>query len=298
MNDTEPAPAVQVATAADGSRLHLVDIAPEALPPVGKRDLLRAWAAAHEAARAECRGEQRRFGFRNPDGSLTLLALADADAGCWAQAVDRTIGLGSLHGLSVCVRLLALIELLTRDRSLIGLLSIKAGDVDLHPALLRAAASGPLTSAGPLRLGAVSPGRRLCPRPCLDPNRSVRMIVFKAAARWLSAATLATLLAGCAAAPPPNPARQAELEACRSRADAVFQKQNRYLLSERGNLDAPGSGSDPDYDKSIDTASLAGRFGRDQQVADCVSGSGAGAPGGSLPAGGDASSGPPTASKQ
>ena len=61
-------------------------------------------------------GAVRGFRFRRPDGSYTDLALADRDARCWAGAVDRTAGLTSSYGLSLCLRLLALVDLLARAR--------------------------------------------------------------------------------------------------------------------------------------------------------------------------------------
>ena len=87
---------------------------PEALPPVGTRDLEAAWHAARGAAIAERHGPIRGFRFCRADGSHAHLALTDRDAGCWAEAVDRTVGMHTSYGLSLCLRLLALVDLLAR----------------------------------------------------------------------------------------------------------------------------------------------------------------------------------------
>jgi hypothetical protein len=139
---------VRIEIAADGSRLHLVDLAPDALPPIGIRDLRNAWDAAHAGAVADLRGARRGFGFRGPDGAVTLLSLADTDASCWAQAVERLTGLDTVHGLAVCVRLLALVDRLVRDPALAPLYSIEGGGAQLHPALLRTAATLEISPSG------------------------------------------------------------------------------------------------------------------------------------------------------
>src|SRR5438067_2315212 len=104
---------IAVGAASDGTLTYLVDLPPEALPPVRGRDLAAAWDAAREAALARMWGAARAFWFRRRDGSCTHLALADPDARCWAGAVDRTVGTHTRYGLSLCLRLLALIDLLT-----------------------------------------------------------------------------------------------------------------------------------------------------------------------------------------
>lgn len=76
------------------------------------------------------------------------LALHDRDARCWAGAVEITTGLQTLYGLSLCLRLLALVDLLTRARWADGLCKMRRGGAELHPALLRTAASAELTNDG------------------------------------------------------------------------------------------------------------------------------------------------------
>jgi hypothetical protein len=129
----------------DGLMTYLIDLSPEALPSVCKRDLERAWYAAREAALAEHQGAVRGFRFNRPDGSHTDLALADQDARCWVGAVDRTVGIANTSGLSLCLRLLALIDLLARAPWTRSLFHLARDGAEFHPALLRAAASQPLT---------------------------------------------------------------------------------------------------------------------------------------------------------
>jgi hypothetical protein len=137
---------IQVGAGADGTLTYLVDIPPQHLPPVRGRDLAAAWEAAREAAAAAIWGGARLFRFRQDDGSFTDLALADRDARCWAGAVDSIVGMGTSYGLSLCLRLLALIDLLARARWLRGMFELESGGADLHPALLGTAATLPLTA--------------------------------------------------------------------------------------------------------------------------------------------------------
>ena len=136
---------VRVGNGPDGSLTYLVDVPPEALPPVCGSDLERAWYAAREAAIAQSWGAVRGFRFRRPDGSHTDLALADRDARCWAGAVDGTVGIGNSYGLSLCLRLLALVDLLARVEWARSLLRLERDGAELHPSLLRTAATTPLT---------------------------------------------------------------------------------------------------------------------------------------------------------
>jgi hypothetical protein len=138
---------IRVARAPDGVLAYAIPLPPESLPPVAPRDLEAAWDRARAAAAAEHWGAPRRLVFRRPDGSAQELLLADADAACWAEAVDAGHDLGTLSGLSLCLRLLALIEVMTRAHWLRGLFTLAADGIELHPALLRAAAAMPLDAA-------------------------------------------------------------------------------------------------------------------------------------------------------
>ncbi len=136
---------VQVAETQDGIVTYLVADAPEALPPVLPRDLERAWHQAREAAIAARDGPPRLFRFRREGDEFTDLALTDTDARCWAAAVDAARGLDNLPGLSVCLRLLALVELMTRARWVADHVALRPDGAEIDTALLRAAASVPLT---------------------------------------------------------------------------------------------------------------------------------------------------------
>ncbi len=140
-----PHAVIEVGEAADGTLTYLVAQAPEALPPVRARDLELAWERARAAALAARFGAARRFRFRRPDGDVTDLALTDPDARCWAHAVDADDGIATVAGLSLCLRLLALVELLTRAAWAKPLVRIHPDGAEIHATLWRLAASAPLT---------------------------------------------------------------------------------------------------------------------------------------------------------
>ena len=138
-------PLIRVGQAEDGTLTYLVDLSPQALPPVRSRDLAAAWEAAREAATGAGWGAQRLFRFRGAGGGTTDLALHDRDARCWAGAVDGTVGMQTSYGLSLCLRLLALVDLLARASWTASLFRIGRTGAALHPALLSAAATAQLT---------------------------------------------------------------------------------------------------------------------------------------------------------
>jgi hypothetical protein len=146
MEPSEHSSSVRIGAGPDASLTYFVALPPEDLPPVHGRDLERAWNAARDAALAERWSVARFFRFQRPDGSYGDLVLADRDACCWAGAVDGTVGLRNSYGLSVCLRLLALVDLLARVRWADSLCRLQRDGADLHPSLLRAAASAPLTA--------------------------------------------------------------------------------------------------------------------------------------------------------
>ncbi len=140
-----PSP-VRLGHGLDGTVTYLVDQPVAALPPVRGRDLAAAWDAARDAALGAMWGGSLRFRFRQADGSFTDLALHDRDARCWARAVEATTGLQTLYGLSLCLRLLALVDLLSRARWTGPFCTLRREGAELHPALLRAAATAELTN--------------------------------------------------------------------------------------------------------------------------------------------------------
>jgi hypothetical protein len=72
------------------------------------------------------------------------IAIADRDAAAWAEAIDSAVGLETVSGLSLCLRLLALVEILGRAPWLAALFAVTRQGIDLHPSLLAAAAAMPL----------------------------------------------------------------------------------------------------------------------------------------------------------
>lgn len=143
-----PSPqAIKVAAAADGTLTYLVGMPPEALPPVRARDLDAAWHHARAAAVRAAWGETRLFRFHREDGGVTDLALADPDAACWAAAVDAVVGMRTPYGLSVCMRLLALVDLLAHARWADRFFTLRRDGAEISPALLGAAATAALTAA-------------------------------------------------------------------------------------------------------------------------------------------------------
>jgi hypothetical protein len=162
---------IRVNASLDGVLTYLVDRPPEKLPAVSHRDLLNAWDAARDAATTANWGAIRLLRFQRPDGSTTDLALADPDACCWAGAVDTTTGMHTPYGLSLCLRLLALVDLIGHATWARRLCRLHRNGADLHPGLVRAAAVSPLTAEarfdeqrlrGDLAAIPYNPGRHLC----------------------------------------------------------------------------------------------------------------------------------------
>lgn len=162
-----PDPEIRVAEDASGALAYAIPCPPETLPAVTPQALLAAWQAARARAAAGHWGPPRTLMFQRGDAEPIVLAIADRDARCWAEAVDRDAGLATLRGLAVCLRLLALVEVLARagfgrDASwLVGLFEVTPEGIELHPALLRAAAALPLDSSARFDAGAL---RRLLSR--------------------------------------------------------------------------------------------------------------------------------------
>ena len=149
MDSQSPSPsAVKVEAGPEGAVVYRLDTPPEGLPAVRSRDLAAAWDAARDAARSAEWGSATRFLFNRTDGTSTEFALADRDARCWANAVGRVAPLRTSYGVSLCLRLLALVDLLARARWTASLLAFESGLVRLHPALLRLAAASPLSNEG------------------------------------------------------------------------------------------------------------------------------------------------------
>jgi hypothetical protein len=128
-----------------GEVLHVLAMPPQALPAVTKRDVELAWEAA-QAGTAR-RPPPRGFRFTPPEGASVQLMLNDHDAAAWAVAVDKVADISTAYGISLCLRLLALVELMSRAVWLRPWFSLGRGGMDMHPALLQAAALLPLNDA-------------------------------------------------------------------------------------------------------------------------------------------------------
>lgn len=143
---------IRVAQSPGGALTYAVPLPPDRLPAVRPGDLLAAWSLARRAAALHRWGPPRMLVFAprgagedaTAHGEPVQIAIADPDASCWAEAIDAELGLDTLSGLALCRRLLALIEVLTRAPWLSGLFDVTPDGIDLHPALLRAAATLPL----------------------------------------------------------------------------------------------------------------------------------------------------------
>ena len=85
-----------------------------------------------------------------------------------------------------------------------------------------------------------------------------------------------TALAGCNPGPRPQTAASrsnaAAVASCRASTESSFNRQNRYLLSERDTTDSPFSTSGV---TGITTRGLTQRYDYDTQLASCLSASGA-----------------------
>ncbi len=135
-------PIIEALEGPGGVVLHLVPRLPPALPAVTARDIEQAWEATQPLTAAP----PRAFRFA---GAVPLeLRLADPDAAAWVAAVERSVGLTSLHGVSVCLRLLALIALMAHAAWLRPWFTLARDGAVIRPELLRAAAAVPLNEAG------------------------------------------------------------------------------------------------------------------------------------------------------
>lgn len=148
MYDQPQPSSVHVQARPDGALIYLVTLPPEALPPVRPRDLAAAWDAARAAALDARWGAARLFRFRRADGTSLDLSLGDPDACCWAGAVDGTVGMGHSYGLSLCLRLLALVDLLARAPWAGQHMALRRDGAALAPSLVQAAATLRLTRDG------------------------------------------------------------------------------------------------------------------------------------------------------
>lgn len=124
--------------------LYRVTLSPDDMPPVPVRALEAVLDEARAAAGGDSDRRHRSFRFLGTDGAVADFDIADRDARIWAAAVDRRAGLETLGGLSLCLRLLALVDLLaTAPWARRYLTSGRGSRIDRR--LLRAAARADLT---------------------------------------------------------------------------------------------------------------------------------------------------------
>jgi hypothetical protein len=164
----QPQSSVRVHASRDGWTTYAIDAPPAALPPVSRHDLDAAWHAAREAALADRWGTTRGFRFRRADGTPLELALADHDARCWARAVDGRVGLHTRYGVSLLLRLLALVDLLARAPWTRALYRLARDGAEINPFLLSAAATAELTDEA--RFDEPSLRARLAPHALPSPD--------------------------------------------------------------------------------------------------------------------------------
>ncbi len=130
-----------------GEVLHVVPCAPPDLPTVSRFHLEQAWDAARAGAGLRA-GKIHGFRFHCDDAAPLELLLADHDAASWTGGIERIADLSTAYGISLCLRLLALVTLMANAQWLRPWFSLPAGRAQIHPALLQAAALTPLTQEG------------------------------------------------------------------------------------------------------------------------------------------------------
>lgn len=153
---------VEVMEYGDDRLLYRVTLPPEGMPPVPVRALEAALDAARAATFDDSDRRHRSFRFLGADGAVADFDIADRDARIWAAAVDRRTGLETLDGLSLCLRLLALVDLLATAPWASRYLSTGHG-LRIGRHLLRAAARADLTEEA--RFDEASFCRNLSPPP-------------------------------------------------------------------------------------------------------------------------------------
>jgi hypothetical protein len=139
-------PVIERVTGPDGATVHLVPLTPERLPKVAGRDLERAWHAAHHRAQRQKSAPRRAFRF----ATGAAITLTDADARLWASAIDELADLSTAHGVSVCLRLLSLIALISAAEWCGPHLQFRGDGCPVDASLLKAAALATLNPDGAL----------------------------------------------------------------------------------------------------------------------------------------------------
>jgi hypothetical protein len=150
---------IEAFLAPGGEILHVLGAPASALPRVAKRDLEQAW---EHAGASPVAAPPRQFRMPTRNGAPVDLVLRDPDAAAWAAAIERSIGLSTAHGVSVCLRLLALVALMAQSAWARDWFELRRDGARIRPELLHAAALAPLTEEGGFdeaALGALLPER-------------------------------------------------------------------------------------------------------------------------------------------
>jgi hypothetical protein len=124
--------------------LHLIYAPPSCLPTVTRQDLERAWDAAGSSSPAP----PRLFRFAGADGPPVELLLQDRDAAAWAASVERSAGLATPYGISICLRLLALVALMAEAGWAHAWFVLCRDGAKIRPELWHAAALATLNDSG------------------------------------------------------------------------------------------------------------------------------------------------------
>ncbi len=246
---------------ADGAYIYVLPVPPEGLPAVRGRDLAAAWDAAREAARAArlgqgaavsfppCRRLRNRAGFVGP--GRRLLGHRGGAGGGAADELRR-----------------------------IALPAPAGAGGPAGPRALGRPAACLRGRAGPAAPGAATAGRR-CPSLCGSsvrrsalprfPRKPARGRPFRSYCMIrLSYLLLAGVLAAAGCSQSPSSASRtskADAAACRTRTDAIYNQQNRFLLSERNTTDSPYSTSG---NPGVTNQRLSQQYGRDELLDSCL----------------------------
>jgi hypothetical protein len=111
---------------------------------VTKRDLEQAWEAAQAAKAAP----PRFFRFAPAGAAPVELSLRDRDAAAWAASVERSTGLSTPYGVSICLRLLALVALMADAGWARAWFVLRRDGAKIRPELMHAAALVALNDSG------------------------------------------------------------------------------------------------------------------------------------------------------
>jgi hypothetical protein len=135
---------VKTEIGAGGEVVHRLARPPSALPSVTKRDLEQAWELAQTVDTPA--PPARKFSFATVPP--VELWVQDKDAAAWVAAVEGCVGLGTPHGVSVCLRLLGLVALMAEARWAQAWFVLGRGGAEIRSELLQAAALAPLNESG------------------------------------------------------------------------------------------------------------------------------------------------------